>query len=273
LIEEIFHAQEAISISISNETNSPIFEPKVGETPLWETVNISALFDREITKKNISEILNLIPYDNLSVSQIKDKNWVLSYQKDFQPRKFGKKLWVYPSWAEIPYKTNKVILKMDPGLAFGTGSHQTTHLCLEYLDKNPPKGDKVLDYGCGSGILGIAALKLGAKKTFATDIDPQALIATKINSKKNNLNENIFISIPEDFKNIKVDILIANIFINSLIELKDDFCRLLKSGGRLILSGILKSQIHQVCNSYNNNFAHKNIKYKDEWCLIEFKKK
>ena len=271
-IEEILVAIGAISISMTNKSKKDIYEPGVGETPLWELINISALFEQKILEKDIASALNLIEYSNLSISELEETNWIESYQKNFQPIKFGKNLYVIPSWEESNKFDDKTIIRMDPGLAFGSGSHETTRLCLEYLDSSNLKELTVLDYGCGSGILGIAALSLGAKNVIAVDIDPQAIIATKENAKINNVDKKISIVSSEGLADIEADILIANILSNPLMTLRDKFIELIKSNGRIVISGIMKKQLQEVSKHYEEFCNIVDIKERNKWCLIELLK-
>jgi len=162
---------------------------------------------------------------------------------------------------------------MDPGLAFGSGSHETTHLCLEYLDSSNLKDLTVIDYGCGSGILGIAALSLGAKNVVAVDIDPQAIIATKENAKINNVDKKISIVSPDSLLDTEVDLLIANILSNPLMTLRDKFIDLIKSNGRIVISGIMKKQLLKVSKYYEEFCNIVDIKERNKWCLIELLKR
>jgi len=271
-IEEILVAIGAISISMTNKSKKDIYEPGVGETPLWELINISALFEQKILEKDIALALNLIEYSNLSISELEETNWIESYQKNFQPIKFGKNLYVIPSWEESNKFDDKTIIRMDPGLAFGSGSHETTHLCLEYLDSSNLKELTVIDYGCGSGILGIATLLLGAKNVIAVDIDPQAIIATKENAKINNVDKKISIVSSDSLADKEVDLLIANILSNPLMTLRDKFIELIKPNGRIVISGIMKKQLLEVSKHYEEFCTIVDVKERNKWCLIELLK-
>jgi len=271
-IEEILVAIGAISISMTNKSKKDIYEPGVGETPLWELINISALFEQKILEKDIASALNLIEYSNLSISELEETNWIESYQKKFQPIKFGKNLYVIPSWEESNKFDDKTIIRMDPGLAFGSGSHETTHLCLEYLDSSNLKEFTVIDYGCGSGILGIATLLLGAKNVIAVDIDPQAIIATKENAKSNNVDKKISIVSSDSLADKEVDLLIANILSNPLMTLRDKFIELIKPNGRIVISGIMKKQLLEVSKHYEEFCTIVDVKEINKWCLIELLK-
>jgi len=271
-LEEILVAIGAISISMTNKSKKDIYEPGVGETPLWDLINISALFEQKICEKDIVSALNLIEYSDLIISELEETNWIESYQKNFQPIKFGKNLYVVPSWEESNKFADKTSIKMDPGLAFGSGSHETTHLCLEYLDSSNLKELTVIDYGCGSGILGIAALSLGAKNVIAVDIDPQAITATKENAKINNVDKKISIVSSDSLADTEADLLIANILSNPLMILRDKFIDLIKSNGRIVISGIMKKQLLEVAKHYEEFCNIVDIKERNKWCLIELLK-
>ena len=274
IIEEILVAHEAISISMVDKSfDSPIFEPRVGETPLWRVIKISALFDEKKSKEIIDSYLEGIPYSNLTISKLHNQNWIGKYQKNFKPIKIGKRLWVVPSWSQNLSNREGVKLKINPGMAFGSGSHETTHLCLEYLDGNPPNKVSILDYGCGSGILSIASILLGATKAIAVDIDPQALLATKENAIENKVVDKIKIGVPKDFTDIKVDIVIANIFSNTLIALRDTFAGYLESNSKLVLCGIMNEHLNQILDYYEKLFCFNKIEKKNDWLLIELSKK
>ena len=272
-LEEVLIAIGAISISMTNKSKKDLYEPGVGETPLWDLINISALFEHKILEEDIAPALNLTEYSDLSISELEETNWIESYQKNFQPLKFGNNLLVVPSWEFSNTFDDKNIIKMDPGLAFGSGSHETTHLCLEYLDSANLKELTVVDYGCGSGILGIAALLLGAKKVFAVDIDPQAIIATKENAKINKVDNKITIISSCSLINTKTDLLIANILSNTLLNLRNKFIELIKPNGRIVISGIMKKQLQEVSDFYEEFCNIVDIREINKWCLIEMKLK
>jgi len=271
LIEEILIGYEAISISLFDEIGDfPIYEPKLGETPLWSSIKICALFDKDITKGTIVMILKDISYTNLTISKLENQNWVKKYQENFKPIQFGERLWVVPSWYSEFKEKGRINLKLDPGMAFGSGSHETTHLCLEYLEKAKLDGLTILDYGCGSGILSIASLLMEAKEAIAIDIDPQALTATMNNSKINNVYDNISIGLPGSFSDTRADVLVANILTNSLIDLRDEFINTTKANGKLILSGVKGSQVELLIKSYDKFAKLISMKERNDWFLLEF---
>jgi ribosomal protein L11 methyltransferase len=248
----------------------------VGQTPLWDDVEINALFSSDINQESIKDsIFEICNIKVLTSLNLKDRVWEEEFKKDFQPMKFGKRLWVFPSWeSSIKLPNDSIIVNMDPGLAFGTGTHQTTSLCLNYLDANPPKDIRVIDFGCGTGILAIAAAKLGASSLLAIDNDPQAVIACKENV-INNHCEGLIKTIHSNDKVIKekCDLLIANILTNTLIELAPLFTSLVNPNGALLLSGILKQQVDKVLDCYKEYFFDIEVANIDEWYRITGKRK
>ena len=273
-IEELLLGYGASSISFTYQNNNEEFyELKPDETPLWELVKISAIFEKKISKSDIHKILEKSDYLNLIISTFKDRNWVKSYQKDLLPMQFGKRVWVIPSWAGWKPNTGDIIIKLDPGMAFGSGTHETTRLCLEYLEKNNLKDQHIVDYGCGSGILSIASAVLGAKSVIAVDIDPYALESTIENSRNNCVSDKISVFFPDKIPNSKVDLLVANIFFNTLIDLREKFITIVDSRSIVVLSGIMENQLTTIVESYGNFFKLKNITSKNNWCLVELMKK
>ena len=276
LVSEVLTGLGSISISYFDALNNAIFEPPVGETPLWESVRITALFSSEINKQFITDsILEICNINVLDTLELKDRVWEEECQKNFPSMQFGKKLWVRPSWDslfELP--SDAVIINMDPGLAFGTGTHQTTSLCLEFLDENPPKGLDVIDFGCGTGILAIAAAKLGANSILAIDNDPQALISSQENAVNNNCESVIHtIHSMENDEYRNCDLLIANILANPLMELEPLFSGLLNPNGTLLLSGILKDQLERLLDCYSDKFMDFELANMDEWFRVKAKKR
>ena len=276
LVSEVLTGLGSISISYFDALNNAIFEPPVGETPLWKSVRITALFSSEINKQFITDsILEICNINVLDTLELKDRVWEEECQKNFPSMQFGKKLWVRPSWDslfELP--SDAVIINMDPGLAFGTGTHQTTSLCLEFLDENPPKGLDVIDFGCGTGILAIAAAKLGANSILAIDNDPQALISSQENAVNNNCESVIHtIHSMENDEYRNCDLLIANILANPLMELEPLFSGLLNPNGTLLLSGILKDQLERLLDCYSDKFMDFELANMDEWFRVKAKKR
>jgi ribosomal protein L11 methyltransferase len=276
LVSEVLMGLGSVSITYSDALDDAIYEPPVGQTPLWDNVKVNALFSSEVNQKSIetsiSDICNIVVIDTVT---LKDRVWEEECQKDFPSMRFGKRLWVCPSWdAESILSNDSIVIHMDPGLAFGTGTHQTTSLCLEYLDSNPPKNLRVIDFGCGTGILAIAAAKFGAKSVIAIDNDPQAVLSSKENVAKNKCENTITTihSIDQESDN-KCDLLIANILANPLVELEPLFSDLVHTKGILLLSGILKEQVDRVVKCYSINFSNIEVANKGEWFRISGKRK
>jgi len=276
LISEVLMGLGSLSITCSDAQENDIYEPPVGTTPLWENVTVTALFSSEMSKDSIAKtILEICDVNISDALSLKDKVWEKECQKNFPAMQFGKKLWVCPSWNIKPeLSTGAIVIEMDPGLAFGTGTHQTTSLCLEYLDENPPLNLDVIDFGCGTGILAIAAAKLKAKSVLAIDNDPQAVIASNENVNKNYCDDviNTIHSMDQD-NSSRCDLLIANILANPIIELEPLFSGFLKLNGTILLSGIIKEQVEDVVNCYSKNFTDIKLANKDEWYRISATRK
>ena len=276
LVSEVLMGLGSVSITYSDALDDAIYEPPVGQTPLWDNVKVNALFSSEVNQKSIetsiSDICNIVVIDTVT---LKDRVWEEECQKDFPSMRFGKRLWVCPSWdTESILSNDSIVIHMDPGLAFGTGTHQTTSLCLEYLDSNPPKNLHVIDFGCGTGILAIAAAKFGAKSVIAIDNDPQAVLSSKENVAKNKCENTITtIHSINQGSDSKCDLLIANILANPLVELEPLFSDLVHTNGMLLLSGILKEQVDRVVKCYSINFSNIEVANKGEWFRISGKRK
>ena len=276
LVSEVLMGLGSVSITYSDALDDAIYEPPVGQTPLWDNVKVNALFSSEVNQKSIetsiSDICNIVVIDTVT---LKDRVWEEECQKDFPSMRFGKRFWVCPSWdTETKFSNDSIVIHMDPGLAFGTGTHQTTSLCLEYLDSNPPKNLHVIDFGCGTGILAIAAAKFGAKSVIAIDNDPQAVLSSKENVAKNKCENTITtIHSINQGSDRKCDLLIANILANPLVELEPLFSDLVHTNGMLLLSGILKEQVDRVVKCYSINFSNIEVANKGEWFRISGKRK
>ena len=245
----------ACSVTYRDAADQPLFEPGPGEIALWEDLQLVGLFtddyQESVLTDELAALLSGEPLPDLLFERLEDQVWERSWMEHFQPMQFGKKLWIYPSWAEVP--DSGTILRLDPGLAFGTGTHPTTALCLEWLDGQPMTGKTVIDYGCGSGILAIAALILGASDVLAVDNDPQALQATQANAEQNACSDRLRLhAVPTDGAALgeEADIVVANILAGPLCELASVIAPLVKPGGTLVLSGILADQAEQVMQAY-----------------------
>ncbi|BBM00841.1 50S ribosomal protein L11 methyltransferase [Microbulbifer sp. GL-2] len=246
----------AVSVTLQDNADQPILEPGLGEVPLWDQTRITGLFDAEVDTsvteaKAASFLCEMLP--NVRWEQLEDKDWEREWMSHYKPIQCGDNLWICPSWCKPPHP-EAVNLLLDPGLAFGTGTHPTTYLCLQWLASEPLQGHSVIDFGCGSGILGIGALLLGAERAIGTDIDPQALIASRDNAKRNSIDPQCFpVYLPEKIPHESVDTMLANILAGPLVELAAELVELTKVGGRICLSGILASQAEQVKKAYAQN--------------------
>ena len=261
----------AVSVTFMDAEDQPIFEPDLGTTPLWSHTHLLALFEADTDETARLAHLALLCGGSLpqhQIEHIEDQDWERSWMDNFHPMRFGQRLWIVPSWHAAP-EPGAVNLLLDPGLAFGTGTHPTTALCLEWLDGQDLKDCNVLDFGCGSGILAIAALLLGAKEAVGTDIDVQALEASRDNAGRNNIDPALFpLYLPQDLPQVQADVLVANILAGPLVALAPQLSSLVKPGGRLALSGILAEQGDEVAAAYAQDFDLDPIANRDGWVRI-----
>ncbi|ERI53470.1 50S ribosomal protein L11 methyltransferase [Pseudomonas sp. AOB-7] len=261
----------AVSVTFMDAEDQPIFEPDLGTTPLWSHTHLLALFEADTDETALLAHLQLLCGGALPehhVERIEDQDWERSWMDGFQPMRFGQRLWIVPSWHAAP-EPEAVNLLLDPGLAFGTGTHPTTALCLEWLDGQDLAGCNVLDFGCGSGILAIAALLLGAPQAVGTDIDPQALEASRDNASRNGIDPARFpVYLPADLPQQPAEVVVANILAGPLVSLAPQIGALVKPGGRLALSGILAEQAEEVRAAYAGAFDLDPTAVKDGWVRI-----
>ncbi|AMO78962.1 50S ribosomal protein L11 methyltransferase [Pseudomonas citronellolis] len=261
----------AVSVTFMDAEDQPIFEPDLGTTPLWTHTHLLALFEDGTDEAALLAHLQLLTGGELPQHQVEiveDQDWERSWMDNFKPMRFGRRLWIVPSWHEAP-EPEAVNLLLDPGLAFGTGTHPTTALCLEWLDGQELAGDTVLDFGCGSGILAIAALLLGAKRALGTDIDPQALEASRDNATRNGIDPALFpVYLPADLPAGQADVVVANILAGPLVSLAGQLTSLVKPGGRLALSGILAEQAEEVRAAYADAFELEPTAEREGWVRI-----
>lgn len=255
-LEEALMESGALSLTYQDAADQPILEPGLYQTPLWDQLVLTALFDAAI---DVPETLNLVEQllgDALpehKVEILEDKDWVREWMDSYQPIQFGSRLWVCPSWLNPP-EPEAVNLMLDPGLAFGTGTHPTTAMCLGRLDQLDCAGKTVIDYGCGSGILAIAALLLGADSAIGVDLDPQAIAASRENAQRNGISDDRFaLYLPaNEPHDMKADIVLANILAGPLVELAPQLMAMVKPGGDLILAGLLAEQKESLLAAYTN---------------------
>ena len=263
----------ASAVTFQDNEDQPIYEPEIGTTPLWAATNVIALFDAETDTNLIIGMLgNMLAPEttpDYRIEAVEDKDWIREWMDNFHPMRFGDKLWICPSW-HTPPQQDAINIMLDPGLAFGTGTHPTTALCLNWLDQADVKDKVVIDYGCGSGILAIAAALLGAKKVIGVDTDPQALEATQANAERNGVHIETYL--PEHCPDEVCDVLLANILAGPLQSLAERLAGLTKAGAPIVLSGILDSQAEDVSQSYQTWFDMEVPVFKDEWTRLVGKK-
>ena len=256
LLEELLFLADAQAVTLVDDGDAPIFEPPVGSHPVWPQTQVQALFyDVRPNSEILGDLATYFQRANLLIelpkelTPLPDQDWVRASLDQFQPIKIGG-FWVKPSWNEDPIPPNLTVLNLDPGLAFGTGMHPTTQLCLEWLSANDLSGQTVMDFGCGSGILGVAAGCLGASQVTGLDIDPQALLATEHNASLNDLVVETLL--PDQTPSCTFDVVVANILANPLIDLADTLNNLTQPGGKIIMAGLLDEQADQVRAAYPN---------------------
>lgn len=275
--EEVLLAHEASAVSFIDAVDDPVLEPAPGETPLWQnTVTLGLFPEATDLLPVLASLRELLPDGGelqSSTELIEDQDWVRVWLKDCPPLKFGKRLWVVPheKRSEVT-QADAVVLRLDPGLAFGTGTHPTTALCLQYLaqlhENGELQGKAVLDFGCGSGVLAIAALLLGAERAVCVDIDPQALLATRENAAANGVAERIETMLPDDYMPLPSDLIIANILANPLIMLARQLSSAAHSGSHLVLAGLLDRQADEVRNAYACWFDFDEDVSQDGWTRL-----
>lgn len=270
-VEDLLLENGAVSVTYEDNADEPILEPALGETPLWQQTRITGLFDASSNTDVISNAITQAlkaPSLNYRWELLEDKDWEREWMKHYHPIQCGERLWICPSWLAPPHPECTNLL-LDPGLAFGTGTHPTTFLCLQWLDSIKLEGKTVIDYGCGSGILAIASLLLGAATTTCVDIDPQALTATADNAQRNNLDPSLTpVFLPDQTPEITADLVIANILAGPLVTLAPKLAALTKSGGLLCLSGIIESQANDVIESYQPWFDFDPPACNEQWVRL-----
>jgi len=269
-LSELIEEFGALSIMLTDKNDNPVLEPEPGTTPLWPEVIIHALYAEIFQAQHTrDQLTKTYPTLSCSLEILEDRDWERAWMDDFKPLRYGQRLWICPTWATPP-EPNAVNLMLDPGLAFGTGTHPTTALCLTWLEQAALSNKTIIDYGCGSGILSLAALKLDAREVSAVDIDPQALQATHNNAQTNQLGEpQLLVSAPEALKH-PVDLIIANILLAPLLSLKERFHSLLKNEGMLVVSGILAEQAADLIKAYEPVFTLQQQETLDGWALLVF---
>ena len=271
-VSDLFSDLGALSVTYEDEGDQPIFEPKPGETPVWLRTRVTGLFEHDVeldlVRAGLIAHFGKQRLQNWRCEEIQDQAWERAWLEHFKPMRFGRRLWIVPTGFEAPQDPEAVCVNLDPGLAFGTGTHPTTALCLQWLDSLDLRGMTVIDYGCGSGILAVAALLLGAESAVAVDIDAQALTATRDNALKNRVGDRIQAYVPKHMPNIQADLLIANILANPLIELAPMLAESVRPGGQLALSGILRDQWSAVASAYRTDFDMQAPVFLEDWSRL-----
>lgn len=260
----------ALSVTLQDAEDQPIYEPELNTTPIWQMTLVVGLLEEEQDTHSLLAALTqqFSPLPIYCIETLDDQDWVRNSVADFQAMSFGQRLWVCPHWLEPP-APEAINIRLDPGLAFGTGTHATTALCLAWLDAQASlAGLDVLDYGCGSGILGIAAVKLGATQVWGVDIDPQALQATLDNAVQNAVAEQFKVALPEQLPPMQVDLLLANILANPLCELAPRLAAYVKPQGKIVLSGLLQEQVAAIKTAYAPYFEWDEVGLQDGWARV-----
>lgn len=250
-----------------------ILEPGVGETPVWSEIALCALFDAGTDRVGLVHVLSELAPEidpaQIRFCEVADQDWTRVWMDQFKPMRFGRRLWIYPSHIEPPHDdAEAVTVRLDPGLAFGTGTHPTTALCLEWLDGVDLGGKTVIDFGCGSGVLAIAAIQLGATRVLGIDNDTQALTASRDNAQRNGVVDRLDLFAPEDFPNTCADVFVANILAGPLTTLAPRFADCMKPGAPFALSGILADQAHDLIECYREWADDLVVTTREDWVLI-----
>ena len=269
-VEESCFEFGAVAVSYTDMRDDPILEPAPGEFRLWPHSRLQALFPFETSPAELvaglSHVLRVDPA-RFAVETLADRVWEREWLRDFHPMSFGRRLWVAPHHAHVHTK-DAVVVKLDPGLAFGTGTHATTAMCLAWLDENAADGQVAIDYGCGSGVLAVAAVKLGARAAHAFDIDPQALTATRDNAAANDVAERVTVVERDADLPAGADLLMANILCGPLCELAPRFAALTRPGGKIVLAGLLCAQAEEVVRAHAEWFDIGPFAVRDGWTAL-----
>lgn len=272
-VEEALEKLGALAVTLLDDSDNPVLEPGPGLTPLWPTVRVRGLFDTDIAPERVLKALQNVDGvdrpERVEWRELADQDWERAWMERFSPMKFGSRLWIVPGGMNIPRSPGQIEIRLDPGLAFGTGTHATTALCLEWLDGQDATGCRVLDYGCGSGILGVAAAKMGASRVICVDNDPQALEATGDNAARNGVSSLIECLSPETYALQPVDIVLANILAAPLVALAPVLLGSLVPEGSLVLSGMLEDQTCDVLSAYEPYLTGVKTEPREGWARFE----
>lgn len=285
LVETLLQNQPLLALTMTDDADDPVLEPGVGETPLWPSVCITALFHGDVDTAPIARLLSLVPGVDrpqlVNFRRFDDQQWERLWLDRFQAMQFGRDLWIVPGDQAVPEGAG-VVLRLDPGLAFGTGTHPTTRLCLQWIDSHDFSGQTVLDFGCGSGVLGIVAALKGAHRVVCVDNDPQALTATNDNALRNEVADVIQSLSPAEFvseypvngiaEDPGFDVVLANILAGPLIELAPLLLSQLRLNGEVVLSGVLAAQSSEVAAAYQSQTAKMVAVNDDGWVRLHGRK-
>jgi ribosomal protein L11 methyltransferase len=272
-LEAALRSVGALSTTLLDAADEPILEPAPGRTPLWKRLHVQALFDAATDRRGLVAVLEeLVPgldRERIRLGEIADQAWERAWMDEYRPMRFGRRLWIYPSTIEPPEQADQVVVRLDPGLAFGTGTHATTALCLEWLDGLALTGRRVIDFGAGSGVLAIAALLLGAREAIAIDNDPQALEASADNAARNGVADRLVVLGADDPPPAAAEVVVANILAGTLIELAPQLVALLAPGGVIALSGVLATQADEVADSYRALGIELTVSQREDWVRLD----
>jgi ribosomal protein L11 methyltransferase len=267
----------ALAITFEDDADHPVLEPGPGATPLWPAVHVRGLLKSGVDRPLVVSVLQIVPGadrpGHIRWHDIEDQDWERAWMDRFEPMKFGQRLWVVPGGMHIPHDPENIEISLDPGLAFGTGTHPTTALCLEWIDAHDLSSTSVVDYGCGSGILAIAAILKGARSAIGVDNDPQALEATAANASRNGISDRISGQLPGEFSTSGADIVLANILAKPLLELAPVFTSCTRAGGWIVLSGLLEEQVGEVIAAYESDCEEDSVGILDGWARVVMRRR
>ncbi len=262
----------ALAVTLLDQADQPVLEPQPGTVPLWPQVQVRALFPAGVQRSEVSlalqHVAGLDRPQALVWRDVADQVWERAWMDRFQPMQFGQRLWIVPSGMEAPDDARALVLRLDPGLAFGTGTHPTTAMCLQWIDAQEFAGQRVVDYGCGSGVLGIACAMKGAQAVVCVDNDPQALEATAANAARNGVLDRVACRTAQAFREQEADVVLANILAAPLIDLAPRLQRCLRTGSHIVLSGILQEQAQTVAQAYRQTCGDMEVCEQEGWVRL-----